>query len=133
MDRQLRQDRGQNAGVDQHGPAAPCQPHVGEPDVAMHDFLLLEHRQPVYKLTRNRQDHVRGEAAAADQHLGKPQPVHRPADGHQPVAVPQRRMRSDDVRVFVRELDGEDAVVVQAAGTGGDTAPTLEQRREEPA
>ena len=41
--------------------------------------------------------------------------------------------RSDDVRVFVRELDGEDAVVVQAAGTGGDTAPTLEQRREEPA
>jgi pyrimidine operon attenuation protein/uracil phosphoribosyltransferase len=41
--------------------------------------------------------------------------------------------RSDDVRVFVRELDGEDAVVVQAAGSGSETAPTLDQRREEPA
>jgi pyrimidine operon attenuation protein/uracil phosphoribosyltransferase len=41
--------------------------------------------------------------------------------------------RSDDVRVFVRELDGEDAVVVQAAGSGSETTPTLDQRREEPA
>ncbi len=41
--------------------------------------------------------------------------------------------RSDDVRVFVRELDGEDAVVVQAAGSSAETAPALEQRREEPA
>jgi pyrimidine operon attenuation protein/uracil phosphoribosyltransferase len=43
--------------------------------------------------------------------------------------VPTRR--SDDVRVLVRELDGNDAVVVQATGSDSATGPSLEQRREE--
>jgi pyrimidine operon attenuation protein/uracil phosphoribosyltransferase len=42
--------------------------------------------------------------------------------------VPTRR--SDDVRVLVRELDGNDAVVVQATGSGSSTGPALKERSD---